>query len=161
MYIFAHIVAWQLISLNWTLNGSRKEHMHRFIWNENDQSSRQSVKGTKKLPNKFRKNETIFSSSLANKSPVLPPPWAVVCYREYLTSPGKHLLWLWVESKLDMPFKSDYNLKWRWCFPIEPQLYKTGKIWTCSPTALELEATYGGLLKALSNEYILRYLIFI
>ena len=42
--------------------------MHRFIWNENDQSSRQSVKGTKKLPNKFRKNETIFSSSLANKS---------------------------------------------------------------------------------------------
>ena len=82
-------------------------------------------------------------------------------YREYLTSPGKHLLWLWLESKLDMPFKSDYNLKWRWCFPIEPQLYKTGKIWTCSPTALELEATYGGLLKALSNEYILRYLIFI
>ena len=68
--------------------------MHRFIWNENDQSSRQSVKGTKKLPNKFRKNETIFSSSLANKSPVLPPPWAVVCYREYLTSPEKHLLWL-------------------------------------------------------------------
>ena len=34
--------------------------MHRFIWNENDQSSRQSVKGTKKLPNKFRKNETFF-----------------------------------------------------------------------------------------------------
>ena len=68
--------------------------MHRFIWNENDQSSRQSVKGTKKLPNKFHKDETIFFSSLANKSPVLPSPWAVVCCREYLTSTGKHLLWL-------------------------------------------------------------------
>ena len=50
------------------------------------------IKGTKKLPNKFHKNETIFFSSLANKSPVLPPPWALLCYLEYLTSPGKHLL---------------------------------------------------------------------
>ena len=27
--IFAEVVAYQLISLNWKLNGSRKENMHR------------------------------------------------------------------------------------------------------------------------------------
>ena len=32
-FIFADVVAYQLIR---TLNGSRKENMHRSIWNEND-----------------------------------------------------------------------------------------------------------------------------
>ena len=35
-FIFAYVVAYQLISINLTLNGSRKENMHRSIWNEND-----------------------------------------------------------------------------------------------------------------------------
>lgn len=35
-FILADVVAYQLISINLTLNGSRKENMHRFIWNEND-----------------------------------------------------------------------------------------------------------------------------
>ena len=42
-YIFADVVAYQFINLNGKLNGSRKEDMHRSIWNEND-SSRRRVK---------------------------------------------------------------------------------------------------------------------
>ena len=41
--IFTDVVAYQLISLNWTLTGSKKENMYRSIWNENDQSRRQRV----------------------------------------------------------------------------------------------------------------------
>ena len=33
----------EFINLNWNLNESGKENMHRSIWNENDQSSRQRV----------------------------------------------------------------------------------------------------------------------
>lgn len=35
-FILADVVAYQLISINLTLNGLRKENMHRSIWNEND-----------------------------------------------------------------------------------------------------------------------------
>ena len=41
--IFTDVVAYQLISLNWTLTGSKKENMYRSMWNENDQSRRQRV----------------------------------------------------------------------------------------------------------------------
>ena len=42
--IFADVVAYQFINLKRKLNGSRKEDMHRSIWNENDQSSRRRAK---------------------------------------------------------------------------------------------------------------------
>ena len=41
--IFADVVAYQFINLNWKLNGSRKENMHRSIWNENGQSGRPGI----------------------------------------------------------------------------------------------------------------------
>ena len=41
--IFADVVAYQFINLNWKLNGSRKENIHRSIWNENDQSGRPGI----------------------------------------------------------------------------------------------------------------------
>ena len=41
--IFADVVAFQFLNLNGKLNGSRKEDIHRSIWNEND-SSRRRVK---------------------------------------------------------------------------------------------------------------------
>ena len=40
--VFYHLVT---CSFNWKLNGSRKENMHCSLWNENDQSCRQRVKG--------------------------------------------------------------------------------------------------------------------
>ena len=42
--IFADVVAYQFINLNWKLNGFGKENMHRSIWNDNDQNSRQRFK---------------------------------------------------------------------------------------------------------------------
>ena len=42
--IFADVVAYQFINLNGKANRSRKEDMHRSIWNENDQGSRRRVK---------------------------------------------------------------------------------------------------------------------
>ena len=59
-YKLRQVLQSAMIITNCDSTGSRKEHMHHFIWNENDQSSRQSVKGTKKLPNKFHKNEKKF-----------------------------------------------------------------------------------------------------
>ena len=41
--IFADVVVYQFINLNRKLNGSRKENIHRSIWNENDQSSRPGI----------------------------------------------------------------------------------------------------------------------
>ena len=42
--IFADVGAYYFINLNGKLNASRKEDMHRSIWNENDRSSRRRVK---------------------------------------------------------------------------------------------------------------------
>ena len=42
--IFADVVPYLFINLNWKLNGFRKENMHRSIWNDNDQSSRERFK---------------------------------------------------------------------------------------------------------------------
>ena len=41
--IFADVIAFQFINLNWKLNGSRKENIHRSTWNENDQSGRPGI----------------------------------------------------------------------------------------------------------------------
>ena len=41
--IFSDVFAYQFINLNCKLNESRKENMHRSIWNKNDQSSRRRV----------------------------------------------------------------------------------------------------------------------
>ena len=41
--IFADVIAYQFINLNWKLNGSRKENMDRSIWNENGQSGRPRI----------------------------------------------------------------------------------------------------------------------
>ena len=38
-----YIFAYQFINLNRKLNGSRKENIHRSIWNENDQSNRPGI----------------------------------------------------------------------------------------------------------------------
>ena len=57
--IFADVVAYQFINLNWKLNGSRKED--RSIWNENDQSSRPRVNREIKI-HVYRKRQTSDSS---------------------------------------------------------------------------------------------------
>ena len=44
--IFANVVAYQFMNLNWKLNWSRKINVHRSIRNENDQSNRRRVKAS-------------------------------------------------------------------------------------------------------------------
>ena len=44
IFIFADVIVYRFINLNWTLSGSRKENMHRSIWNVNDQSNLEGLK---------------------------------------------------------------------------------------------------------------------
>ena len=77
MYIFADVAAWQLTIAKWVQEGTNASfHMER----KRPKQSSKCLKGLRNYQTNFMRTKQCVLSSLANKSPVLPLPWAVLCY---------------------------------------------------------------------------------